>query len=140
MGHIGGRVLSFSVTRQIAEEPYRLDLLCARIVLGAIRETCESRSWDLLAAHVRTTHVHVVADGFSDPDRVITDLKGYASRALRRHDAGAAHCKYWSRGGSTRRLCTMDAVNAAIKYVANRQGEPMAVYEIDRCEKKMSPC
>jgi hypothetical protein len=126
--------------RRITEEPYQLDLPRARVVLGAIREVCHFRSWDLLAAHARTTHVHVVADGLSDPDRTLTDLKAYASRALKRHNTETAHFKHWARGGTTRALFTKDAVNAAIRYVVHQQGEPMAVYIIDRCAPKMSPC
>jgi hypothetical protein len=125
--------------RQITpEEPYQLDLMLAWIVLAAVRETCGFRSWDLLAAHVRTTHVHVVADGFSDPDRAITDLKAYASRALSQYDP-AAQRKRWARGGSTRALFTADSISAAIKYVADQQGEPMAVYVIDPSEPKNVP-
>src|ERR1700733_11316002 len=33
------------------------------LVLSAIRETCAFRHWTLLAAHVRSTHVHLVVDG-----------------------------------------------------------------------------
>jgi REP element-mobilizing transposase RayT len=117
-----------SHVRRISGASFQLDLVRSRIVLAAIRETCEFRCWDLWAAHIRTTHVHVVADGFADPDRVITDLKAYASRALRRHDFAAVQRKFWARGGSTRRLYTPEAVNAAIKYVADKQGEAMAVY------------
>ena len=121
--------------QRVAEKPYLLNLLRSRIVLQAIRETCDFRCWDLLAAHVRTTHVHVVADGFSDPDRAISDLKAYATRALQRCDAGAVDCKHWARGGSTRGLFTVESVKAAVKYVADGQGEAMAVYVMDR-----SPC
>lgn len=118
--------------RRIAEKPYQLNLLRSRIVLEAIRETCDFRCWNLLAVHVRSTHVHVVADGFSDPDRAISDRKAYATRALKRHDAGTAHSKHWARGGSTRGLFTVESIKAAVRYVADGQGEAMSVYVIDQ--------
>lgn len=35
----------------------------------------------MLAAHVRTNHVHVVVDAGIDPERVMRDFKAYAARA-----------------------------------------------------------
>ena len=121
-----------SHARQIANGRYLLDLPHSQIVLAAIRETCDFRRWELLAAHVRSTHVHLVADGFSDPDRTITDPKAYASRALKRQTAEPHQSKYWARGGSTRALFAVESVNAAIKYVVDQQGSAMAVYTSDR--------
>jgi REP element-mobilizing transposase RayT len=108
--------------------PYQLDLPRARTVLDAIREVCQFRRWDLLAALVRTTHVHVVVSGPADPNRAITDFKAYSSRALSDRGFEARDCKRWSRGGSTRALGTSEAIWAAIGYVVDQQGEPMAVY------------
>ena len=94
--------------RRIAEKPYQLNLLRLRIVLEAIRETCDFRCWNLLAVHVRSTHVHVVADGFSDPDRAISDLKpmqpgrssatmpGRLTRSIGRVAGVRAGCLLWS--------------------------------------------
>jgi REP element-mobilizing transposase RayT len=36
----------------------------------------------LLAAHVRTNHIHVVVEADLRPERVMNDLKPYASRYL----------------------------------------------------------
>ena len=116
---------SIAVMRQ---RPYQLDSPRARTALDAIREVCQFRSWDLLAAHVRTTHVHVVVTGPGDPGRAITDFKSYSSRALSRQGFEAPDCKRWSRGGSTRALATPDAIWRAITYVVDQQGEPMALY------------
>ncbi len=104
-------------------EPYLLDLPKANIVLHAIREVCRFREWDLIAAHVRTTHAHVVVDRLQNVDRAVVDFKTYASRAL-----GTDARKRWARGGSTRPLSTPQAVSDAIEYIVDRQGEPMAVF------------
>jgi hypothetical protein len=104
------------------QEPYLLDLAKAHIVLEAIREVCRFRDWDLIAAHVRTTHVHVIVDRLQNVDRAGVDFKSYASRAL-----GTDGRKRWARGGSTRPLSTPQAVSRAIECVVNQPGEPMAL-------------
>ena len=109
------------------QQPYQLDLPRARTVLDAIQEVCRFRNWELLAAHVRATQVHIVAGG-CDPDRAILDFKSYSSRALSRQGFEAPERNRWSRGGSMRGLATSEAVGAAIDYVVDKQGEPMVVY------------
>ncbi len=49
------------------------------------------------------------------------EFKKYASRALRRTHT-------WARHGSTRYLWDQAGLEAAVDYVVNRQGEPMAVF------------
>jgi hypothetical protein len=111
------------------QEPYQLDAPRARVVLDAICEVCQYRGWDLVAAHVRATHVHIVVARLADPDRAISDFKCYASRALNQHGFETPDRKRWARGGSTRRLPIPDALRAAIQYVVESQGEPMAVFQ-----------
>ena len=59
------------------------------------------------------------------PNRVIADFKAYASRTLNRIEGNQ---KRWAREGSTRTLPTQEAIHAAVRYVAERQGAAMAVY------------
>jgi hypothetical protein len=94
------------------------------LVLNAIRETCAFRNWMLLAAHVRTTHVHLVVDGIVDASCAIRDFKAYASRSLN----GQGVRRRWARGGNVRSLRDSQAVGAAIRYVVDDQGPAMAVY------------
>ena len=105
-----------------------LDPADAAIALTAFQHACTIRHWELIAAHVRSTHVHLVADGMDEPMRAIGDLKAYATKALRQHHASSTTL-YWARGGNVRRLSTVEALRAAIHYVVNRQGDPMAVYQ-----------
>ena len=66
-------------------------------------------------------HVHAVV--------VMNDFKSYSSRALNSMEVDVPDRKRWARHGSTRWLWDTKAVSAAIRYVADEQGEPMAVFE-----------
>jgi REP element-mobilizing transposase RayT len=110
------------------QPPYQMDTQRRGVVLSAIRQTCEYRGWTLLAAHVRTTHVHVVVASREQPEKIMLDLKRYASRALNDASVDTPDRKRWARHGSTRRLPDAEAVSAAVRYVIERQGEPMALF------------
>jgi hypothetical protein len=110
--------------RIMAHPAVQLNLCEAQLVLRAIRETCTIRGWTLLAVHVRSTHAHVVVDGVDPPSSVLRDLKAYASRAL----SGSPVKRRWARGGNVKTLTAAPAIRAAVRYVADSQGPPMAVY------------
>jgi len=95
------------------------------MVIEAILEVCTFRSWELLAAHVRTNHVHCVVIVPMHPSRAIADFKAYASRAL---NAIEGNQKRWARGGSAHTLEDPHTIRAAVSYVVDGQGEAMAVY------------
>jgi hypothetical protein len=59
------------------------------------------------------------------PDRAIGDFKAYVSRAL---NVCEGIRRRWARGGNSRLLLTDHAIQSAIRYVIDFQGEPMAVY------------
>jgi len=101
-------------------------------VLTSVMERCSNRQWCLLAAHVRMNHVHVLVEAEVRPERLMNDLKSYASRRLNQLGFDGADRKRWARHGSTRWLPTRKAVLAAIRYVVDKQGEQMAVYEAVR--------
>ena len=42
--------------------PYGTDRSRRETVLAWLRERCTERRWNLLAAHVRTNHVHLVVE------------------------------------------------------------------------------
>ena len=66
------------------QAPYELDATRREAVLAAVVERCLDRHWNLLAAHVRTNHVHIVIEADVRPERIMNDLKSYASRCLYR--------------------------------------------------------
>ena len=113
------------------QEPYRLDPDSRAAALDAIRELCLHRNWNLLAAHVRTNHVHLVVEADIRPEKIMNDCKSYASRGLNRLGREGSDRKRWARHGSTRWLWKDSDVLDAIRYVVEDQGEPMAMFVAD---------
>jgi REP element-mobilizing transposase RayT len=111
------------------QDGYLLDSVRRRVVLKSVRDVCAFRGWTLLAAHVRTNHVHLVVTANCKPDLVLNTMKSYSSRSLNQAAIDSPDRRRWARHGSTRYLWTGDAVRAAIQYVVREQGESMAVYE-----------
>jgi REP element-mobilizing transposase RayT len=110
--------------------PYTLDETRRSVTLRAIREVCEKKDWTLLAAHVRTNHVHIVVQAEAPPEWAMSTFKRYASRALNQLCVdGRDDCRRWARHGSTRYIWTREQLSAAIRYTVSGQGEPLAVYE-----------
>ena len=134
--HVPGTpILEVDSARAAAERermdqtPYNLDQLRRDVVLQAIQEVCAYRGWNLLAAHVRSNHVHAVVEAEVPPERVMGDLKAYASRRLNGMRLDEPNRKRWARHGSTRWLWTPQQVSAAIQYVVAEQGDGMSVFE-----------
>ena len=111
------------------QSPYHLDQIRRDAVLEAIREVCAHRGWNLLAAHVRSNHVHTVVEAEVPPDRVMSDFKAYASRRLNGMSLDKPDRKRWARHGSTRWLWKPQHVSAAMQYVVAEQGDAMSAFE-----------
>jgi REP element-mobilizing transposase RayT len=131
----GGRVLEpdpkrLSYEQQLMDQPpYELNSAGRSAVLWALQEVCAHRGWSLLATHVSTNHVHAIVEAETPPERVMNDFKSYASRCLNRLNPEEEGRKRWARHGSTRWLWNSEQVSAALHYVVEAQGEPMAVFE-----------
>ncbi len=110
------------------QEPYLLDQPRRGVVLSTLIEVCSHRKWQLWAAHVRSNHVHVVVTSPDLPEKVMSDLKAWASRRLREAFAESADRDRWTQHGSTRWINDESSFVRAIQYVLDEQGEPMAVY------------
>jgi REP element-mobilizing transposase RayT len=100
----------------------------ADIVCRALVDLAEERGWELLAAHVRTNHVHVVIHAEREAGRLMSDLKARASRELTSAGFGDSSRKRWSRHGSTRHLFRDKDIDEAIRYALDEQGARMACY------------
>jgi REP element-mobilizing transposase RayT len=130
----GSRVLEPNPERATTEaelmdqKPYLLDSVRRSAVLDSIREVCLYRGWNLLAAHVRTTHVHAIVEADVKPEKIMNDFKSYASRKLNHLKCDKPNRKRWAHHGSTRWLFDDQNVRQAIRYVVEEQGEPMAVF------------
>jgi len=120
------------VRSRMSQAPFQLDATSRTIVLEAIKEACSRRVWRLLAAHVRSNHVHVVIAANRSPEHVMSTLKSNASRALNNARIDTPYGLRWARYGSTRYLWTHEQISAAIHYVVCEQGEPMEVYAMPR--------
>jgi len=86
-------------------------------VLAALHERCRQQHWVLLASHVRTNQVHILVEAEMKPETVMNDIKSYASRCLNLTNWDEPARKRWARH------------SAAIRFVVDKQGEPMAVFE-----------
>jgi REP element-mobilizing transposase RayT len=100
------------------------------IVLEAMREVSQYKQWRLLAAQVRANHVHTVVDADAAPELVMNVFKAYASRALNLSYPRERGRIRWTRHGSTRHLWSWDTIDAAMRYVLEKQGEPMTCYRL----------
>jgi REP element-mobilizing transposase RayT len=119
-----------SASRQcLRQEPYRLDEPRRSLVLRTIREVAAHRGWKLWAVHTRTNHVHVVITAAARPEKVMADLKAWASRRLREACGESADRDRWTQHGSTRYLNTPASLEAAVAYVVDGQGEAMACFD-----------
>lgn len=105
--------------------PMTLDAEHRFVVDRTLREVCAHRAWRLHALHVRTTHVHVVVTARGDPEKVMADLKAYATRRLREAGLIDESAETWSHHGSTKYLTTDDGFADAVHYVLHEQGEPL---------------
>jgi REP element-mobilizing transposase RayT len=115
--------------KKMKQNPYIIDNKRGEIILKSIIETSMYRQWNLLAAHIRSTHVHIIIQAMVNPEKVMNDLKAYASRALNKSGFDDKNQKRWTRHGSTRYLWKIENIEQAIHYVLYEQGEPMVIYE-----------
>ena len=89
----------------------------------AIHEQCRFRGWMLHAVSCRTTHVHTVVSATeTTPEVALRCLKAWCSRQL---SAGEDRPrKWWTKGGSMRRLYDTRGIEAVIEYVVDCQDRP----------------
>ncbi len=99
------------------------------IVRDAIVGLCRDSGWRLLAVHVRSNHVHVVVAVDRDAGRVMSDMKGRASRNLSLAGFDDSTRKRWTRHGSTLHLFDAATIADKVDYTLNRQGYQMSTYD-----------
>ncbi len=116
------------------QSPYVLDEQKRAVVLRTIREVAAHRGWKLWAVHVRTNHVHIVVTASQKPEKVMADFKAWASRRLREAFDESTDRDRWTQHGSTRYLNTQSALENAVAYVVDEQGDAMAC-----CDSRTDP-
>jgi len=95
------------------------------VVEAAITDHCRYRGWALHALAVRSNHVHVVV-GFPGmaPEKIMGQLKAWATRRLREAGHVRPQQPVWVDHGSTPYLWDRERLEAAVRYVLERQDAP----------------
>ncbi len=83
------------------QEPVTLSDEARECVQNTIDEVCAHRKWNLHAHDVRTNHVHIAVSGFASGEKMMTDIKAYATRNLRAQGFFAKDVTIWAEHGST---------------------------------------
>ena len=87
------------------------------IVQKAILEHASYKKWDVYKMACLSNHVHVLIHAHDiSPERVMSELKAYATRALRNNGISNEQ-KIWTRGGSTRYIHTEESIRSVISYI-----------------------
>jgi len=120
------------------QPPYEMEADRRLVVLNTVKEVCQYRGWGLLAAHVRLNHWHAVIRAQCNPEKILHDLKAYASRNLTKAGFDGKDRKRWARHGSTQYKWHKEDAAEAIHYVVREQGDPMEWYENDGWEDEES--
>ncbi|MGJ5817140.1 transposase [Paludibaculum fermentans] len=114
--------------QQAKSRPFLLEKPHRELILKTIRKTCEAKTYELLAAHIRTTHLHVILEAPSDPSSCMGALKLACTKALRDACLAGAEENIWAHYGHIRILDAPFAIAKAINYVLEGQGSPMETY------------
>jgi len=122
-------------TSNLAGPSVFLSLEHAGPLLEQFLETSQARGWEIHAAAIMNSPVHVAlgVPGDPEPDALLRDLKSYGSRRLNRLFDRPQGGTWWTESGSRRKLSNESAVRAAVAYVRN-QHHPLAVWIAPRWE------
>lgn len=122
--------LRHSARRLMKGAPIYLTKPQAEALLGQFLETAEFRDWVLHAVSIMANHYHVVIQTPEEvcADRVLSDLKAYATRRLSRMFGSPASRTWWTSKGSKRWLRDDRAVADASNYVLYKQPHPLVVW------------
>jgi REP element-mobilizing transposase RayT len=113
----------------LRQAPVWLTAEQANVVAVQLRETAAHRAWGLLALAVMANHVHVVLEAPENipSQKILGDLKAYATRALDRAFGTTPKRIWWTERGSKRLKPTPEAAAAAVRYVRD-QKNPLVVW------------
>ena len=125
--HLPAERLRASVARRLAQDTVTLEGAGRAAVRQSIETLCRIRGWQLHAVDCRSQHVHVVitASGRT-PEAVMQQLKMWASRALEAAEEESrgsrpSNLRWWTRGGSLRRVFGERDLDAVVTYVKECQ-------------------
>lgn len=90
-----------------------------------IYQVCKFREWTILAVNCQPTHVHAVIASEEIPEKVMNQLKSWASRRL--NEKGRREYPWWSRHGSTKWINDQRYLEEVLNYVLNRQSHGRSI-------------
>jgi len=114
--------------RRMAEEAVSFDRPQRVAVEEAIAAHCRVRGWHLHAVECRSQHVHVVVTAVGRaPGDVMKQFKSWATRALKAIAGSRGlprRIRWWTEGGSLRRIFCEGDLASVVAYVTECQGVP----------------
>ena len=111
---------------KLKNPPVYLNVAQRSIVLETIINHCLIKQWKLLAAHVRTNHVHFLVRTEEKVELVMKGIKSWTTRSLQKAEYNIP--KVWTTGGSKKYVFTNEKLMEKIHYVIHEQGEMMQYY------------
>ncbi len=125
--------INVSARESLKENEFLLSAKQRKIALDSIVNTCRLCGWELIAAHVRSNHVHILLRADQPPEKVMTKIKIYITRDLKYKDfENVRHRKkIWTRHGSTRYIWNKIMIYPVVRYIIDEQGRRMAYYVQD---------
>ncbi len=119
-----------SAAERMSGPPILLSAAQAATILNQFQETAEIRGWILHAVAIMQNHFHLIVQHTGDEraQKLLSDLKAYASRALNREYGRPISKTWWTTNGSKRLLKTDDYWHNACNYVLYKQEFPLVVW------------
>jgi len=116
----------------LKSNPIVLSYEQAQELYRQIQETAKIRGWLILAVGIMHTHLHVIVGvpGDPKPDKILNDLKAYATRCLNEKFGRVASDTWWTTKGSKRKLDADRDVEVTVQYV-RCQPNPLLIWTRD---------
>jgi REP element-mobilizing transposase RayT len=87
----------FAERARMDQSPSSLDSMRREAVLASLLDHCSHRNSTVFAAQAGSSHVHIVVESEARLERIMNDLKSYASRCLNRIGLDPPARKRWAR-------------------------------------------
>jgi len=101
--------------------PVRLSAEARAVVNAAIVDVCGYRGWELYEHAVNEEHVHAMLNAEAPPEKILVDLKAWATRRLREAGLFPDGARVWSVHGSTEYLWTETSVERVRRYIGRQR-------------------
>jgi REP element-mobilizing transposase RayT len=126
--------LYHAAAAQLKGPPILLTRDHAEVLLSQLIETSEHRGWPISAVAIMPDHGHWIAAIPYElkAAKALADFKAYGSRALNRRFGPPVSDRWWTEKGSKRLLPDENALAAAMRYVLERQPNPLLTWASGR--------